>query len=191
MRQRDVSKHRIARAFFTSKGPLTQREIRRITRLRRSTVSPCLGELVKDKALDLSVAKDGKTKLYTPLDLSAFRRIIWLRGSTGRRQIHRLANLGLHPLWIRRPRGRPKRRERYSIQDSIKLTERLMSLPRPVWRYIAKKTGMEFEQFDKGEEVHFSYTTRNGQIQEILAAIPRGLNHWKASQRRSRTGGHP
>jgi hypothetical protein len=90
--------------------------------------------------------------------------------------------------------GSRRRQPKYRavpIEDSIKLLEKLHDLPRPASRFVAKKTGMEYDSLE-GDDVIISYTTKDGQMQKILQAIPEAEEHFKRLQRHKKSGrGNP
>ena len=184
MRQRDISKYRIMQAFKKRVGlNLTSREICRITGLTRRTVSPCLGELVSSKALQVSIARDGKTKIYESRELGEYAAPLTIYGSRQRRQVGRLRRLGLGPIfWVRYPRGRP--RSPPDVKEDIEILEALMSIPWTAIRHVVKSTGISRWLPEDNEEVlAFSYSGKDLQTDEIRRAIRAARKHFEMLQR--------
>jgi hypothetical protein len=179
MRQRDVSNYRIMRSFKDSDSKLTTSEICRLSGVSRRTASPRLGKLVRQKQLQVSMARDRKTKIYQPRDLAEWQRPLLIQGSRAKRQVPRLLGLGLDVIFLPRPRGRPRTRESRHPPSDLSLIEELWNLDaritRPVIQRLATSTGMHFKQTDWPSQHGLSFSlpgrSRGKMEREIQRAI--------------------
>jgi hypothetical protein len=138
MRQREISKYRVMQAFVRTRKTLASREICKISGLRRSTVSPCLGELEKEGSVKSSLSTDRKTKFYRPQELQKWKKPLKIDGPRQKKQFERLLRMGLHVMWVGNPRGRPKNLiSRQDFVDAKKMTENLWGLQTGT-RYVAR-----------------------------------------------------
>jgi hypothetical protein len=189
MRQRDISKYRIMRAFAISSRALTQREIIQKSGLKRAAVSPCVGELIRQGRLAFSIGKDGKTRTYKRIDPHDPALLIFF-GLDKRSQVVRLQRLGLRHLedfiWIPRPRGRPKGR-----QPNFELMDQLWDLDRRGIEQV-KSAGIHIKQtgWPLGDGLSFSLPGRSrpDMVRRIQKAISEANQAQKKREPRKSLG---
>lgn len=145
MKQGDISNFRIIRCLKDRE--LSCDQICQASGLSRRTVVAHLSKLTP-KHVRVSLARDGRRKLYRLSGSIESEKLIELRGRE-KRQFARLDRLGLEPICVTRPRGRPTLRNprafkiRKYDQEAIKMHDDIWNLQTGT-RYLGRKVAMEW-----------------------------------------------
>ena len=174
MRQAEISQWRILNAFRSEGETLIFDQFSERTGLSERTVRTYLPKLVKHRTLGYSLAEDGKTKKYTIIDRTQFRRPLEIKseGRRGRKgQVERLRSLGLPIRWLRRRKSFP------DPTDSIKMIDGLLDPLYPhTISYVSRKTGM---RYNKIQETGKTMARRkSGKIKDMDRSLTKGWHHF-------------
>lgn len=184
-----ASRALVLKAFLAKNSELCFTDICSTTGLATEAVSKRLKELVVTGKL--TKRREGKKQLYRPVSLQDCDEPLIIEGPRKERQVQRLIRMGLKPMsdfiWIKRPRGRPKRLP--GFDEDLRLFNQIHALPPAAIRYVAKQAGLDFHERDQGSAYVLTYTEKQvATIRKMIGKKGKAMKHYDALKRQSQIG---